>query len=474
MPGDARTLVRLIDELVWTLRREGFDTSPAQAVDVARAIRAVGLEDPWAVREAVAAVIGPPRETRPRFDAAFRDFFSWSSASHRLSLEERLRRAGFTADELTALQEALAGAAHDSPARAAALGRVLAERADLDDAVIRSGFAEWVDAGSSLQLGYLTHRLLRDAGVDAAHRTLAQIREHLVAALGPRGHDVAGALDLAVDETEDGLRSYARRTFEARTLARARRLERGPTAAPFWALDAEQAAAVRRALRAFALRLRAARRTTRRRRARARIDPHRTLRRSLRTGGVPMDLVRKRGARQRPRLVVLCDVSDSVRAVAAFLLELTFALQELFDGTRSFVFVSEIGETTDLFSRAPAAEAVARAWAGAGVVSTADDSNYGHALRAFERCHSRDLDRRTIVVIAGDGRTNGHDAAPDVIDRLRSRSRALYWFCPEPRSRWSVGDSAMPRYAPKCTGVIEVTCADDLERAVRAVTRSAR
>jgi uncharacterized protein with von Willebrand factor type A (vWA) domain len=141
-------------------------------------------------------------------------------------------------------------------------------------------------------------------------------------------------------------------------------------------------------------------------------------------------------------------------------------VQELFDSARSFVFVSDIGETTHLFTRQPVRVAIARAWAG-GVVRAGDNSNYGRVLRTFEAHYARDLDRRTTVVILGDGRTNFHDAAADVIERVRARSRALLWLCPESRGTWGQGDSAMALYAPKCTAVYEVRCAADLERAAR-------
>ena len=143
-------------------------------------------------------------------------------------------------------------------------------------------------------------------------------------------------------------------------------------------------------------------------------------------------------------------------------------MHELFERARSFVFVSELGETTDLFAREPVRVAVARAWGG-GVVRIGDNSNYGRVLRSFEQLHLRDLDRRTTVVILGDGRTNYHEASADVLDRIRERSRALLWLCPEPRGQWSQGDSAMAAYAPRCTAVHEVRCAADLERAARSL-----
>ena len=186
----------------------------------------------------------------------------------------------------------------------------------------------------------------------------------------------------------------------------------------------------------------------------------------MRTGGAPLDIVRTRRRRNRPKLVVLCDVSDSVRAAAGFLLEFTYAAQELFDRTRTFVFVSDLGETTQLFDHEPVRVAIDRAWRG-GVVPAGENSNYGRVLRAFEARHMREIDRATTVVVLGDGRTNYHDASPEVLGRIRARCRALVWLCPEPCGSWATGDSAMARYAPQCTAVHEVSCARDLERAAR-------
>src|SRR5690606_31542614 len=112
---------------------------------------------------------------------------------------------------------------------------------------------------------------------------------------------------------------------------------------PFTSLDEREVEEVRRAVRLFVQRLRGGERVRRRRAARGRVDAHRTLRRAMRTGGVPFGLVRRARRRDKPRLLILCDVSESVRSVARFLLELTHVSQDLFSGTRSFVFVSELG-----------------------------------------------------------------------------------------------------------------------------------
>ena len=186
------------------------------------------------------------------------------------------------------------------------------------------------------------------------------------------------------------------------------------------------------------------------------------------TAGVPFRLARRRRARQKPKLILLCDVSDSMRAVARFMLELTYSAQELFERTRSFVFVSELGEATELFAREPLRVALANAYGG-GLISVAENSNYGRVLRAFRDRWLRAVDRRTTVVILGDGRTNYHDDAAEVLDEIRARARALLWLSPEGRAGWAIGDSAMSRYAPRCTRVLEVRNAAELEAGARAM-----
>ncbi len=265
------------------------------------------------------------------------------------------------------------------------------------------------------------------------------------------------------------MRGHVRRVFESRVddVERERAARRLETT-PFAALSDAEIEDVRRAVRGFAERLRGGARVRARHAKRGRIDVHRTLRRAMRTGGVPFAPARKRRVRPRPKLILLCDVSDSVRAAAAFLLEFTHAVHELFERARSFVFVSELGETTDLFAREPVRVAVARAWGG-GVVRIGDNSNYGRVLRVFEALHLRDLDRRTTVVILGDGRTNYHEASADVLDRIRERARALLWLCPEPRGHWSQGDSAMAAMRPGAPRSTKCDAPAELERAARSL-----
>ena len=459
--ADVRAALRVTDELLWVLRRSGFAIATSQAIDAVRAVQAVGFESQATVRDALASVIVKRARDRQRFDAVFDAFFSGSP--HR-TLWERLAADGFTTSELAALRElldAFATAAPDS-----ALGPLVHRGAELDRLLQLAGSAHMLEGmQSTLQAGFYAHRLLEHVGTWRAQDELASLRVRLVDALGSERADaLVRALQREVQSAADDVRRFVKSTLERRDADRARGND--VLGSPLATLDEAEIEEVRRAVRAFVQRLRGGERVRRRRSRKGRIDAHATLRRAMRTGGVPFRLARRARRRDKPRLVLLCDVSDSVRSVARFLLELTYAAQELFDRTRTFVFVSELGETTRLFEEEPIETALARAYSGA-VVPVTHNSNYGRVLRAFEERVLGDIDRRTTVVVLGDGRTNYQADAADVLDSIRARARAVVWLCPEPRAAWPTGDSAMPRYAPKCTRVLEVRCARDLEEAAR-------
>lgn len=461
---DPRAMLRVVDELLWMLRRAGFVVAPSQAIDAVAAVRAVGFASRERTRDALAAVIVQRARERARFDEVFDDFFAHRSRRDRRDLWERLAEEGLAHEELDEVRALLDAYAKATPQ--GTLGALVARGPELDRLLRLSGTARVLDGlQGSLQSGFFTHKLLDRVGVWRSKSELLSGRARLVDAFGEERADAI----LAVLEREIQRAAEEVRGFVTDTLARRDATASGSRDlldAPLASLDEEESREVRRAIRAFVARLRGGERVRKRRARRGRIDVHRTLRLAMRTGGVPLRLAHRARRRDKPKLFLLCDVSESVRSVARFSLELTYAAQELFSGTRSFVFVSEIDETTALFEREPVEIALAKAVSGA-IVPMTHNSNYGRVLRSFRERFLSDVDRRTTVVIVGDGRTNYHDAALDVLDDVTARARALIWLCPDPRSSWATGDSAMLRYAPKCTKVLDVRSAHDLEEAAR-------
>jgi hypothetical protein len=466
--ADTRALTRVIDEFLWALRREGFPVATSQAIDVVRAVREIGLTQSDAVREAIACIVVVRAPDRLRLDTAFDAFFA--SRSRRGTLWERLAARGATEDELAELRSLFAQLAAKSGDSIERLGVLLGRGPDLDRLLQLAGVSRTLEQlQSPLQTGFFAHRVLQQLEVPRAYESLSALRVRLFDALGARGDALADMLKEELEGAGDDVREHVRRRIDAkagesRDEGRLRRLD----IATFATLSDDEVANVTRAVRIFVERLRGGERLRRKRATRGRIDPHRTLRAAMRTGGVPFAPLRRARRRDKPRLVLLCDVSDSVRAEARFMLEFVHAAHELFDRTRSFVFVSELGETTELFMREAPSVALGHAYGGT-VVSVHSNSNYGRALRDFESRHLHELDRRTTVAILGDGRTNYLDDAADVLDRIRERAGALLWFTPESRSMWATGDSAMMRYAPKCSAVLQVRCARELEEAARAL-----
>jgi hypothetical protein len=113
-----------------------------------------------------------------------------------------------------------------------------------------------------------------------------------------------------------------------------------------------------------------------------RIDSRKTMRKSLAYDGVPMEIFLKRRHREKPKLITICDVSDSVRNASRFMLQLVWSLQECFSRVRSYVFVSEIAEVSQAFSTYPVERAIEWALKGAPVDYHCR-SDFGYAFNRF-------------------------------------------------------------------------------------------
>ena len=83
-----------------------------------------------------------------------------------------------------------------------------------------------------------------------------------------------------------------------------------------------------------------------------RLDVRRTVRRSIQSGGVPLDVVNRRRHPYRPEVTLLCDVSGSVADFAQATFDLVNAVHAELANVRSFAFVDGVAEVTDLFAGA--------------------------------------------------------------------------------------------------------------------------
>ena len=149
-------------------------------------------------------------------------------------------------------------------------------------------------------------------------------------------------LDRRLKMLEDIIRKYVRQEREKRDM-KSREEQRMNQLADksFYYLSDEELEKMREAVTRLAQRLKNIITVRRKRMKKGRFDVKRTMRANLANGGVPFKLKFEKRKREKPQILVMCDVSDSVRNASRFMLQFVYSLQDLYSRVRSFVF--EIG-----------------------------------------------------------------------------------------------------------------------------------
>ncbi|HOJ29622.1 MAG TPA: VWA domain-containing protein [Spirochaetota bacterium] len=185
------------------------------------------------------------------------------------------------------------------------------------------------------------------------------------------------------------------------------------------------------------------------------IDIKRTLRRNLQYGGVPFKIFHRDRKVDRPQLVVMCDISSSVNQYSRFMLLLTYTLQSLFAKVRTFAFISNLVEITDLFREMDPERALNSIFNDTNF-TYGWGSNYGNSFNQFIQNYSDALTSKTTVLILGDARNNNQDPGLDSFIKIKERSRNIYWLNPDRKHLWDWSDSIASLYIPHCTEMREV------------------
>jgi uncharacterized protein with von Willebrand factor type A (vWA) domain len=209
------------------------------------------------------------------------------------------------------------------------------------------------------------------------------------------------------------------------------------------AYSPEELAAMLRAARRMARRLALSRARRWRPSRRGRVlDARRTMMRALRTGGDPVELLRRRRRIRKTKLFVLCDVSGSMDLYARFLMQLLYALQDAFARVETFVFSTGLTRVTEPLRTLTFAEALARL---ATVRGFSGGTKIGECLVAFAREWERLIDTRSVVLVLSDGWDTGEPAQlAAVMQRLHRRAGRVIWLNPLLGS---------PGYEPQAAGM---------------------
>jgi hypothetical protein len=451
-------------EFVEVLRQNGLKIGVSETRDAVEAIAQTGVDDPGLFRAALATTLCKRAADETTFNRAFELYFTGVVKLLEdldRSLADRIREEGLLeGDELTMvvwMLERIAG--QMSPLTQAAMQGDRSRLASLlRNATLQLDFSRVQNA---LQTGFYSRRLLSGAGFEQMRSDVEGIGAELEArGVSARGIElVSKHLSAAMRKVEEAARGEAGRQITARL----RRSQSTVEDRPLHLLSRAEIEIAQRSVRALAEKLKARLIRRQRSKRRGQLNPRRTLRKNLAAGGVPMVPQFRTRRPARPDVIVLCDVSDSVRVTSRMMLLFTYTLQSLFSRVRSFIFVSELGEVTRFFKDARPEEAVDAATQ-SGVISLASNSNYGNALAEFTRGSLGSVTRKTTVLVIGDGRNNHNPPQVWALEDVKRKAKRVVWIATEPRQNWGFGDSEMLRYEKAVSQVVTVQTLSDLER----------
>jgi uncharacterized protein with von Willebrand factor type A (vWA) domain len=219
-----------------------------------------------------------------------------------------------------------------------------------------------------------------------------------------------------------------------------------------------------------------------RRSRRTRVDPsgsriavRPTIARARRTGWEPIRLVRVRQVDRPRRIVLLCDVSQSMQAQATAYLHLmrAFALRS---DAEVFAFATRLTRLTPVLTHRSAEAAIEQATA--LVTDRFGGTRIATNLQALLASRHRNAVRGAVVVVGSDGwDSDPPEAIAAAMARLRRRAYRVLWMNPRaaaPGFRPTV--STMAAALPYCDELLPADTFGSLAAVVRAVSngRAAR
>lgn len=193
-------------------------------------------------------------------------------------------------------------------------------------------------------------------------------------------------------------------------------------------------------------------------------DMRRIMADTARQGHLPTAMHYRNRRRNRPELVVLCDISGSMGIYSSFCLQLVWAMKRRFASLRSFLFIENMIEADFDLPGKTAAEAIAaaidraypkRTGRSKEQCTTTGVSDYGRALEAFRRKFSDALTKNTTVLVVGDAKSNWFPPKAEELRDIRRQCAKVIWLNPAPAAQWDTEDSVVRYYLPHCTLMAE-------------------
>lgn len=450
---------RMVD-FIRALRAAGVRISLAESQDAMFGVDAVGAGNRDFFRSALRTTLVKESRDHQTFEYFFPLFFG-NAAPPMQNIPDNL-----SADDQQKLQEALRSLMGDMNALKQLLQQLMQGQPFSQEQLDQMGQQAGLDQGNEMyQRQWFERRMNRQAGMQQLEDLIEQLMEQLrqMGMSQSAREELREMLEQNAEGLSEQISNYVGATLAQQMAQQEPQPKPDLLDVPFTQLGQNEVDAIRDEIRRLAARLRS-RAAMRQRRANAGdLDPRRIMRHNMRYGSVPIEL-KYRTRHVKPRLVLICDVSTSMRYCAEFLLTLIYELQDQVASTDSFIFINDLTDISMVFKEKQPQEAVNQVLEQnrPGYYNT----DLGNSLNTFKRDHLGTITSRTTVIVLGDGRNNYNDPRLDIAQEMQRKSRRLLWFCPEPQSLWGTGDSDMHLYAPLSSGVFKVSNLRELAAAV--------
>ena len=408
---------RMVD-FIRALRAAGVRISLAESQDAMFGVEALGVSD----RKQFATTLRTTLIKEARDQGTFEYFFPLFFGSGQPPMQNI--PDNLSGEDQQKLQQALQSLMGNMDALRELLRQLIEGRPFSQDQLDQMGEMAGLPQGSDMyQRQWFERRMRQQAGM----RQLQQLIEELMEELEAMGmsEEARQEIQEMLEQNAEGLAEQLSQYVGANLAEQMANQEPQPKPdlldVPFEHMGYQEADALRDEIRRLAARLRS-RASLRQKKAKlGNPDPRKTMRANMRYGGVPLEIKHKT-RHKKPALLLICDVSTSMRYCAEFLLTLVYELQDQVAKTNSFIFIDDLRDISMVFAESEPRDAVQQ------VLSENPPGYYntdlGHSLDSLCQDHMGCIDHRTTVIVLGDGRNNYNDPRLDLAELIQRRAAA--------------------------------------------------
>jgi len=448
-----------IIRFISALRTGGVRISLAESADALSAVDELGVRDRDTFRLSLRSTLIKDSASIPVFEELFPLFFDLNQPPPLLDLSQ-----DFTPEEAQMLATALRRFNEQLRSMLERLmrGEQLTQE-ELDQVGQLVGLNQ---AGDLRYREWMAQRMEKALKFSAVQQAIQELME-LLAELGmnkERVEQVRQLLQANQQTLQEQLRQYTSRQIAENMSNRPPDEGSGDLLnRPFGTLSDKDLESLRKEVQRLAAALRT-RIALRQKRAKSgKLDAKATIRANLKHGNVPIEIKHK-DRTLKPKIVVLCDISTSMRPCSELMLSLLYAMQDQINKAHAFAFIDHLEFISPDFSGRDVRQAVA------SVLERMPAGHYntdlGFSLQNFTDNYLDTVDSRVTFIVVGDGRNNYNDPHLDLFRSIARRSRRTIWLNPESPALWGTGDSDMLKYLHYCDSVFKAGTLAELTVAI--------